>query len=963
MSDEDDPIRPPLRVICDKPGLAGFDAQATVALPPDFRGAPSTGELSAAALARVAKAVEEADPPPGWVGGKYRLIEVVGVGGMGEVWRAEQEQPIRRTVALKLIKLGMDTREVIARFEMERQALALMNHPNIAKVLDAGATDSGRPYFVMEYVAGEPITLFCDRHSYSIRQRLQLFLQACAAVGHAHQRGVLHRDLKSVNILVSSENGDPQVKVIDFGIAKALQASAADVAHTMQTLTGQLVGTPEYMSPEQALTDGRDVDTRSDVYSLGVVLYELLGGMLPFDPIRLRSAGLAEIQRVIREVEPIRPSARLSSLDDADAAAIAQRRQTAAPELIRQLRRELEWIPLKAIRKDPSARYTGVSEFARDVENYLEQRPLIAGPESRRYRLRKLLRRRRLEAIAASLVILSLLAGMIGTITFAVRESRQRDLAEHRAEETTKIAGFQAEMLSGLDVERMGLHLRQDLLDEAERGWRTHADDEEEIARRREELRSLLVDANFTSTAKRSLNENVFVRSLKAIDREFADQPLVKAKLLQQLATTLREFTLLDSAMPPQVKALEIRRRELREDDPDMLESMSAMGLLLGSNGKWSEAEAYARRVLDLRPQRKGEDDVLTLRSKRNLAEALQRQGLTRVAEAERYRFEVLAGFRRIRRDDDDPETLEAMLRVGQVLLWQKKLQEAEPYLEQALDRMRQTQVKARATFIAAGVLARLKFFQEHLDQAEQLARESFEGLRQSYGDDSRDVLFASRLLGSVYRAQGDPKANGCLQRAVDGFRRVLPPDHLDTLLAIQELGVLRYQQRNFPEAQKNLVEALEGFRRVRGVADEDALWTLHYLGWCRQSADGWSAAEPLFRDLYEKAQVAKLPPLDAARFMSDLGPCLVMLSKYDQAAGPLLEAHKRLSQTGMQRDERMRVVVWGLAEMYDHTGRPSEAARWREELSRLRAATQPTRAATSPSTVPGSVESAASGR
>jgi tetratricopeptide (TPR) repeat protein len=217
--------------------------------------------------------------------------------------------------------------------------------------------------------------------------------------------------------------------------------------------------------------------------------------------------------------------------------------------------------------------------------------------------------------------------------------------------------------------------------------------------------------------------------------------------------------------------------------------------------------------------------------------------------------------------------------------------------------------------------------------------------------------------LGSVYRAQGDPKANGCLQRAVDGFRRVLPPDHLDTLLAIQELGVLRYQQRNFPEAQKNLVEALEGFRRVRGVADEDALWTLHYLGWCRQSADGWSAAEPLFRDLYEKAQVAKLPPLDAARFMSDLGPSLVMLSKYDQAAGPLLEAHKRLSQTGMQRDERMRVVVWGLAEMYDHTGRPSEAARWREELSRLRAATQPTRAATSPSTVPGSVESAASGR
>jgi non-specific serine/threonine protein kinase/serine/threonine-protein kinase len=944
MSVEDDPIRPPLRVNCDKPGLAGFDAQATVALPPDFRGAPSTGELSAAALARVAKAVEEADPPPGWVGGKYRLIEVVGVGGMGEVWRAEQEQPIRRTVALKLIKLGMDTREVIARFEMERQALALMNHPNIAKVLDAGATDSGRPYFVMEYVAGEPITLFCDRHSYSIRQRLQLFLQACAAVGHAHQRGVLHRDLKSVNILVSSENGDPQVKVIDFGIAKALQASAADVAHTMQTLTGQLVGTPEYMSPEQALTDGRDVDTRSDVYSLGVVLYELLGGMLPFDPIRLRSAGLAEIQRVIREVDPPHPSARLQGLADVDAAPIAQRRHMTTAALIHRLRRELEWIPLKAMRKDPSARYAGVSEFASDVENYLAQRPLLAGPESRLYRLRKFLRRRRFEAIAASLVILSLLAGMIGTVTFAVRESRQRDLAERRADETTQIANFQAEMLSGLEVERMGLHLRQDLLDEAEQSWRPGVD-EEEIARRREELRSLLADANFTTTALHSLDETVFDRALKTIDRKFKDQPQVRAKLLQQLATTLREFTLLERAMPPQAEALKIRRRELREDDPDLLESMSEMGLLLGANGHWPEAEWYARRVLDLRRQPLNDDDVLTLRGKRNLAEALQRQGLTRVAEAERYRFDVLAGFQRVRHDVNDPETQDAMLRVGQVLMWQKKLKEAQPYLEEALERMRQSQgYKARATLVAAGVLARLRFFQDHFQEAESLARESYEGLRQLYGEDSRNVLFASRLLGSVYRAQADPKADAYLQRAVAGMRRLLRPDHLDTLLAIQELGIWHYQQHDLVEARKNLTEALEGFRRARTDADENTLWTLHYLGWSVQASDGWGAAEPHFRELYERALGARLPPADAARLISDYGPCLVRLSKYNQAERPLIEAHKRLVQEGLQREDRMRVVVWALAEMYDHTGRAAEAARWRGELSRLRAATQPAR-------------------
>jgi serine/threonine protein kinase len=280
--------------------------------------------LSAAALARIAAAVADHESIPGWIG-RYRLIEVVGQGGMGEVWRAEQEKPIRRTVALKLIKLGMDTREVIARFEAERQALALMNHPNVAKVLDAGASETGRPYFVMEYVAGEPITGFCDRHAYTIRQRLGLFLQACAAVAHAHQKGILHRDLKPGNILVTLESGQPQVKVIDFGIAKALEARPGE--QTLHTHAGQIIGTPEYMPPEQALTEGRDVDTRSDIYSLGVVLYELLGGVLPFDSKVMRGSDLAEIQRIIREVDPPRPSTRLGGMGSDEAVSIAKRRQ------------------------------------------------------------------------------------------------------------------------------------------------------------------------------------------------------------------------------------------------------------------------------------------------------------------------------------------------------------------------------------------------------------------------------------------------------------------------------------------------------------------------------------------------------------------------------------------------------------------------------------------------------------
>jgi serine/threonine protein kinase/WD40 repeat protein len=367
--------------------------------------------LPDAALARVAAALAQDQAVPGCVG-HYRLVEVVGEGGMGTVWRAEQEHPIRRTVAVKLIKPGMDSRQVIARFEAERQALAMMNHPNVARVLDAGTTDAGQPYFVMEYVPGEPITAYCDRQACTIRQRLELFAQACAAVGHAHQKAIIHRDLKPGNVLVTLEDGRPVVKVIDFGIAKATSGRLTD--RTLLTEHRQLIGTPQYMSPEQAQTDGADVDTRSDIYSLGVLLYELLTGTTPFGGDDLRDKSCAQIQRIIREVEPPRPSTRFEILGRI-ASNVSARNGSGSQRWGRLIRRELDWIVMKCLEKDRARRYETASALAEDVRRHLRDEPVVARPPSALYALGKLVRRHKARFAAATAVLLALVLGVVGT--------------------------------------------------------------------------------------------------------------------------------------------------------------------------------------------------------------------------------------------------------------------------------------------------------------------------------------------------------------------------------------------------------------------------------------------------------------------------------------------------------------------------------------------------------------------
>jgi serine/threonine protein kinase/tetratricopeptide (TPR) repeat protein len=403
-------------------------------------------------------------PPPEQIGA-YRILDKLGEGGMGIVYKAEQRQPIRRVVALKVIKLGMDTREVVARFEAERQALALLSHPNVAGVLDAGVTpDTGRPFFAMEFVAGVPLREYCDQNKLTVRERLELFIPVCQAIQHAHQKGIIHRDLKPSNILVSMFDGKPVPKVIDFGIAKAVNHHLAQ--HTLYTHAGSMIGTPEYMSPEQAMTSGMDVDTRTDIYSLGVILFELLTGTLPFDPQTLRKAGLEGMARIIRETEPPRPSTRLTMIgrragksgsgsggdfgsasgggssggtgagtggtDSGDPATL---HRTDPRTLRRQIRGDLDWITLKAMEKDRTRRYETANGLAVDLRRYLDDEPVSACPPSAAYRTTKFIRKHKLGVAAIAAVGLALVLGVVGTTIGLLRARHSRDAAiEARAE-------------------------------------------------------------------------------------------------------------------------------------------------------------------------------------------------------------------------------------------------------------------------------------------------------------------------------------------------------------------------------------------------------------------------------------------------------------------------------------------------------------------------------------------------
>jgi non-specific serine/threonine protein kinase/serine/threonine-protein kinase len=512
--------------------------------------------------------------------GPYRILQKIGTGGMGEVYEAQQEKPLRRRVALKSIKWGMDTEQVVLRFESERQALALMDHPNVARVFDAGATEQGRPFFAMELVRGIPITQFCDTSQLPLRARLELFIHVCRGVQHAHQRGIIHRDIKPSNILVIDLDGVATPKIIDFGVAKATSQQLTE--QTVFTELGQWIGTPEYMSPEQAGMSGFDIDTRTDVYSLGVLLYELLVGVQPFAPDELRSSGFDEMRRKIREQDPPRPSTRVTTTGKTSPE-MAERLRTDPPTLARLLRGDLDWIVMKALEKDRNRRYGSPAELAADVERHLNDEPVLASPPSTSYRVGKFVRRNRLAVTAALLVAIAVAAGILGTTAGWLRARQEADAARRVSDAMVSMYGD----LNPITM-RGGASTPTDILD----------------------------------------------RAVERVESELGDNPLIQARLMTTLGHVYKDLGRYDKARPLLEQAAEIRRREIGDLHPDYATSISVLGDLLSEMGDLAGAQRLHEQALAIRRQALGPAEPTVAWSLRSLGHVHRNLGEYAAARA-----------------------------------------------------------------------------------------------------------------------------------------------------------------------------------------------------------------------------------------------------------------------------------------------------------------------------------------
>ena len=634
--------------------------------------------------------------------GPYKLLQAIGEGGFGAVYMAQQERPVRRTVALKIIKLGMDTRQVIARFEAERQALAMMDHPNIAKVLDAGATETGRPYFVMELVKGIPITEYCDKNNLSTEERLDLFVDVCHAVQHAHQKGIIHRDIKPSNVMVTLHDGRPIPKVIDFGIAKATNQRLTE--KTLFTQFRQFVGTPEYMSPEQAEMSGLDIDTRTDIYSLGVLLYELLTGTTPFDSKTLREAGYGEIQKIIREREPDRPSTRLSTMGD-ELTGVAKHRHTDPGSLRKQLKGDLDWIVMKAIEKDRTRRYETANGLSMDVTRYLVDEPVLATPPSTVYRLRKFARRNKAAvrgglAVAAVFVI----GFSLSTVGF-VQANRQRALMEVEAAKAAAVASFMQEMLASVSPS---------------------------VAKGREfTLVTMLEDAGAR------LDEGAL-----------EDQGEIEAAIRVTISDTYGSLGLYPAAIPHLERAVELRREHLGDEHEDTLLVMGGLASEYSHQGRPRDAEPLITHCFETLKRTRGPEHPDTLDAMYYYAWNQFHVG--REEEGERLHKECLA-LRREALGENHWQTLGSWNCSGLTHAFRDQYEEAEPFITEAYEVGRQALGKDhRNTLLFANNLAEVYIHLAKYEEAVELLEENIPISRRAFGPTSSGT---NSLIGKIMTA------------------------------------------------------------------------------------------------------------------------------------------------------------------------------------------------------------------
>ena len=863
---------------------------------------------------------------PGDLIGRYKLLQQIGEGGGGIVYMAEQEEPVRRRVALKIIKLGMETREVVARFEAERQALALMDHPNIAKILDAGvtatplpasghplpssdegrgqgeessrvtfhsslATHYGRPYFVMELVRGTPITHYCDENRLATRQRLELFVQVCQAVQHAHQKGIIHRDLKPSNVLVTELDGRPTPKVIDFGVAKATEQRLTE--KTLFTRFGQLIGTPAYMSPEQAGFGGLDIDTRSDVYSLGVLLYELLTGRPPFDGKKLLEAGYEGILKTIREVEPPKPSTKLSTLSHEELVVTASQRNAEPGKLNGLVRGELDWIVMKALEKDRARRYETATGFANDILRHLNNEPVLARPPSKLYEFQKTVRRHKFGFAAAAAVFLSLFLGL-GFSTWTLskeRKARTRGDAEKR--KALSMAQFLQSVLGGVSPEvaqgRDTEVLRMMLDDTSERVGRELADQPEAEV-------GIRITAGSVYAAIGQLDQAAAQhRQAVARARQFPRMDYnMMAGSLQNLAETLRKQGNLGEAEEAFREALEILNRNGDTNSEGAAAVRNSYGIVLRLSKKLDDAERVLREAQAIQEQLPGQ--LYLASTLNNLANVLYEQEKLPAAEA---MMERVVELDRKRLSKNHPDLALSLGDLANLRHARGDLAGARNLLMETLEIMRQNYPDGHP-YMATSLhnLASLQRDEHKLDEAEITARQALAMDQKFLQGPHPDLALAFGTLAWILVAQGD---QGKLEEAEERSRQALAVytnqfsnDHVEVAKSLGNLSEILLKRDKLPEAETAAQKALEIFQR-------------------------------------------KIPE-DYRTFMAQAawGEILLAQKRYSEAETPLRKGVEgllaRKSKLRIPAKERLKGLLGAMAQLYEQTNHPEQAAEWKQK-------------------------------
>jgi non-specific serine/threonine protein kinase/serine/threonine-protein kinase len=704
----------------------------------------------------------------------YRLVRELGVGGMGQVWLAEQTEPVKRQVALKLIRAGMFDAATVQRFNAERQSLAIMDHPAIAKVFDAGTTATGQPYLVMEYVDGQPLIEYCDTERLSLRERLQLFVRVCGGVQHAHQKAIIHRDLKPSNILVVAVDGKPMPRIIDFGLAKAFAPLIPG-----QTLTqiGAFLGTPGYMSPEQADSQVRDIDTRSDVYSLGAILYELLTGFLPFDIEERKEQRLEDYLRRLREEDPPYPSTKVTS-NRGDLASKAAARRTDSKQLVNLLRGDLDWVTMKALEKDRERRYATPSALAADLENYLSDRPVVARPLSLGYRAQKYVRQHA-AGVAITAVALTLL------VVAAIVQAADLRRITHERDRADRIVDFVTNMFKVSDPSEA-------------RGN--------------------------TITAREILD-----KSSKEIDQGLATDPELQIQLLTTMGNVYIGLGVYSRAQTMFDNAIAIGRRSGATTKPATLSAMSGLASLLLRQGKYADAQNLLTEIVKVQSRVMGRNHESTLHSRRLLASTLEGQGRLREAEtSEREIFDL--DQRNL--GSEHPETLLCLNELANIVDREGRMTEAEQLYREDLDILRRTLGPDHPqTLVVASNLAGVLGEQDRLQEAELLEREVLATRIRILGPEHPDTLQAEHTLANDLDYGGNyAEAEKFYRQILDSQMRILGHDHAGTLKTMHNLGATLGREGRKAEAEELQREALEGRRRVLGPDNPDTLDSLGEL-------------------------------------------------------------------------------------------------------------------------------------